>query len=182
MKEIVLKVSVKNEDIAGDIMKCLGEYDCEYSIWKEDVSNSYSFMINDIPYTRLGDVKSRTNKEYRKDMELYKNVSKILSSFGIKSTQLGFKYIIESIRLINIYGLYNYSLSEDVYPVISKWYNVSTSSVEHNIRNSIESSWKRYTEDSHQKSGMSFFLRKPTNLKFLDHIAKISTYLVAESY
>ena len=182
MKEIVLKVSAKNEEIAGDIMKCLANYDCQYNIVKEDVSKNYTYMIKDIPYTRLGDVNTRTNRQYRKDMDFYKSVGNILLSFGIKSTQLGFKYIIESIRLINIYGLNNYSLSEDVYPVISKWYDVSSSSVEHNIRNSIDSSWSRYVQGEQIKCGMSCFLKRPTNLKFLDHIAKISAYLVADSY
>ena len=182
MKEIVLKVSTRSEEIAANIMKCLAEYDCKYNIVKDDVSKNYTYLINDIPYTRLGDINTRTNSQYKKDMKFYKNVGNILLSFGIKSTQLGFKYIIESIRLINIYGFNNFSLTEDVYPVISRWYDVSSSSVEHNIRNSIDSSWNRYIKDIHAKTGMSCFLTRPTNMKFLDHIAKISSYLVADSY
>ena len=182
MKEIELKVTTPNDEIAGDIMKMLATFNCNYSIVKDDKSRNYSYLINDIPYSRLCDIKGKTNKQYRKDMDTYKSVGNILLSFGIKSSQLGFKYIIESIRLINIYGMNNYSLSEDVYPVISKWYNVSPTSIEHNIRNSINSSWDRYVEDSQQRCGMSCFLRRPTNLKFLDHIARISSYLVAESY
>lgn len=182
MKEIELKVTTPNDEIAGDIMKMLATFNCNYSIVKDDKSRNYSYLINDIPYSRLCDIKGKSNKQYRRDMDTYKSVGNILLSFGISSSKLGFNYIIECIRLINIYGLYNFKLSEDVYPVISKWYDVSSSSIEHSIRNAIEAAWDRYIEERPISSGMNYFLKRPTNRIFLNHIARISSYLVADSY
>ena len=182
MKELILRVSVKNEEIAGAIMNDLANYDCNYNIVKEESSNKYTYMYQNLPYTRLGDISNRTNEQYRKDMHYYNSVGNILLSYGIKSNHIGFKYAIECIRLMNTYGIDNYSMTEDVYPVVSKWYNVTATSVEHGIRNAINNSWEKLNDDSSYYSDMKVFTRKPTNRKFLKHIAKISSYLIAESY
>ena len=182
MKEFILRVSTRNEHIAGEIMNELEKFDCNYNIVKDDTSNKYSYMYQNLPYTRLGDISNRTNEQYRKDMNYYNSVGNILLSYGIKSNHIGFKYAIECIRLINTYGIDNYSMAEDIYPVISKWYNVTSTSVEHSIRNAINNSWDKHIEDSSYNSDMKVFNKKPTNRKFLKHIAKISSYLIAESY
>lgn len=182
MKELILKVSTRDENIAGEIMKELAKYDCNYNIVKEESSNKYTYMYQNLPYTRLGDITNRTNEQYRKDMNYYNSVGNILLSYGIKSNHKGFKYAIECIRLMNTYGIDNYSMTEDVYPVVSKWYNVTATSVEHNIRNAINNSWQNYSEDTSHYCDMKVFSRRPTNRKFLKHIAKITSYLIAESY
>lgn len=182
MKEIELKVVANSEEVASRIMKDLAKYNCNYSLVKEEMSMKYTQLYDKLPFSRLGDVTIRSNSEYKKDMKYYEGVGKILSSYGLLPTQKGYKYSIECIRLINLYGLDNFSMKDDVYPVISNWYKVSQTSVEHNIRNAIYWAWSKWEENIDLSSNMKHFKSRPSNVKFLKHIAKISSNIVAQCY
>ena len=181
MKELVLKIKTKDDSTACNIMYDLSKYDCDYNLVKEDKNASYSPMYKDLPYARLGDNIYRTNIQYRKDMEYYRSLTDVLMEFGLPNNQIGFKYIIESVRLINTYGMEGFSLNKDIYPIIAKWYLVSTNSVEHNIRNCINCGWFNYQNNPHLHNDMEIFDKKPTNMKFLKYVAKISAYVIAEA-
>lgn len=182
MKELVLKVTTKSEDVASQIIKDLKKYNCDYNLVKENVrTNGLYEYKNNMP-TKLceDDVVSKNDKNA--NMKYYRSVGKILLLYGIPSHQLGFKYLIECVRLMNSFGMDNYSLRNDVYPLVAEWYDVSETSIEHNIRNSINYAWDLFMKGDVINNDMKYFRNKPTNLKFLRHIAKITSINIADSY
>lgn len=182
MKELVLRVTTKSEDVIGQIIKDLRKYNCDYNLVKESVRKNGYYEIKDYMPTQLCDNDTVSNSESKTYMKYYRSVGKILLLYGIPSHQLGFKYIIECVRLMNSLGLDNYSLQNDVYPLIAEWYEVSATSVEHNIRNSINYAWNLFMNGDVVNNDMKYFKMKPTNLKFLRHVAKITSINIADSY
>ena len=178
MTEFVIRVSVKNEDDVSSLLNDINKYDCKYNIEKDDSKDKYNFMYKELPYGKLGEKYGRTKEEYQKDLKYYDAVSKLLESYGMDSNYKGFKYSVECIRLINAYGIESYTMDFDVYPLVSKWYNVTPQSIEHNIRNAINNSWRDYESGKRPDSLISIFNRKPTNIKFLKHIAKTTNSFI----
>lgn len=182
MKELVLKVTTKNEDVAAKIIKDLKKYNCDYKLVKEDKPNNGFYTYSNYLPSRLSEKDNVSKKEYNSNMKYYRSVGNILLLYGIPSHQLGFKYLIECVRLMNSYGIDNYSLGNDIYPLVAEWYNTSSTSVEHNIRNSINYAWSMFQRGDVINNDMKYFKIKPTNLKFLRHIVKITSLNIAESY
>ena len=170
-------MSADDEKIIPEIIKDLSKYDCDYVVDKHDELNAkYTYVYDEVPLMKLGERNGKSVKEYKNDMSFYNSAGKALISYGISPDHKGFRYAIESIRLLLVYGNDEYRMDHDVYPVISEWYNVSPGSVEHNIRNSIGNAWKRNFYNTEVKNNMSIFAEKPSNIKFLRHLAKITNY------
>lgn len=176
MKEYYLTVKAKDQNVIYDIMQDLSSYNCDMHLDKTDASKMYVFDFNETSYMKLGERIGRTSSEYKKDMQYFNFVSNILDAYGILSTHKGFRYAIECVRLMNTYGLENYTMENDVYPIVSRWYDTSPNSIEHNIRNAITNAWERNvsSENPEEKNEMVFFRTKPSNVKFLKHISRLT--------
>lgn len=182
MKEIWIRVKAEKENIISDILTDLSRYECDFHLDKHDRYMRYPFAYNEISYTRLGEKAGRSPEEYRKDMLFYGHASNALSSYGLSPRHKGFKYAIECIRLIIIYGIDDFTMSKDVYPMISKWYNVSENSIEHDVRNAIGQAWlESQNTDIEHKSNMAIFAKRPSNTRFLKHLAKITNYSLCDA-
>lgn len=184
MKEFNIKVKTSEEDVANAIVNDLSRYECNYQIGKDDKMPEYNFNYQSIPYTKLFETRNRTPDQYKKDITYFNYIGNVLTAYGLSSKHKGYKYCVECIRLMNIYGLDSYSMVKDVYPVVSSWYEVSPSSIEHNIRNAINNSWKRCNEENalnKENNCINMFKRKPTNIVFLKHIAKVTNYLIYDA-
>lgn len=183
MKEFTLSVSTKKKDTMLEIIKDISQYDCEIKISKEEEELPYSFNFSETAYHKLGEKRGRTVDEYKRDLDLYNYLSKVLKEYGISEKHKGFRFAIECIRLIHMYGVEKYTLDADVYPIVSKWYDVTQSCIEHNIRNAISTSWNHNKDKKiDEKNKMSSFDEKPTNLKFLRHVADRTNYAIINAY
>lgn len=175
MKEYCLTIKSKDLKIVNEIMNELSLYDCEMHLDKRETDRLYNFTFNEMSGHRLAESVGRTRLDASRDMSFYNFVANILEGFGLNKDHKGFKYAIECVRLINTYGLGNYTMEKDIYPAVSSWYNTNVRSVEHNIRNAIDFSWKKYLEnEDFIDSEIKTFSSKPSNVKFLNHISKLT--------
>lgn len=176
MKTYNINIVLYNRDDLTEIINDLSKYECAIHIDKNNSGMNYAQEFTEHSYQKLGEG-CKSEVEYIADMDFYKNTSKILQEYGLSPKHKGFSYAIECIRLMNTYGMDVYTMDSDVYPVISKMYNVAPSSIEHNIRNAINISWvnlQKYNENDNNK--INQFKKKPTNIKFLKHIAELTKY------
>ena len=175
MKEYYLTIKSRDLKIVNEIMNELSLYDCEMHLDKRNCDTMYNFSFNESSGHRLAESVGRTKYDTSRDMNFYNFVANILEGFGLSREHKGFKYAIECVRLINTYGLGNYTMEKDIYPVVSSWYNTNIRSVEHNIRNAIDFSWKKHEQsNSNSDSEIKMFKSKPSNVKFLNHISKLT--------
>lgn len=101
-------------------------------------------------------------------------ITEIMKESGITANYLGYKYLVETIKLA-----YNNPsrvwLHREIYPVIAEKFKVTTGSVERAIRNAIETTWKEnvgfYKKILGEKALVN--MKKPTNSVV---IAAISQY------
>lgn len=95
---------------------------------------------------------------------------KIIRYFNITSKYKGYPLIIDAINLyISKDGDY-IKITKDIYPIISKKYNISTSCVERNIRTVVETCWTNDKETVQSIIGHKI-IRCPSNSEFIDAIA-----------
>lgn len=177
MGELVFLVSAKNYDIANQLLNDLSNYDCKYQLID---SESSGYEYNDIFSSKVNDITDINKHKYKADVKQSNRIGNILSSYGLSSTNLGFTYAIDAIKLMNAYGINNYSMTADIYPGVADLHKVTSMSVEHNIRNSIYKAWTSFENGDLDNAGISLFKRRPSNKKFLEHIAKKSNYIMAE--
>lgn len=182
MKEYSINVVTKDDEVVSGIMRALSAFDCDIHVDKTDRAKRYPSKYDSISFSRLGEKDGRKPSDYKKDMVFFKHASAALESYGLSSKHKGFRYAIECIRLIIVYGTDTYSLNKDVYPIVADWYMVTPACVEHNVRNAIICAWDR-TRDCAQEyqSKMAIFASRPTNYKFLDHLAKITDYSLMDA-
>jgi len=177
MKSYSINISTRKADIVPDIMVALAKYDCDIKIEKQSSPREYPFTYADLSLLKLGEKKGRSPEQYKSEMKLFKHAGLVLNNFGISSKHKGFVYAVECIRLINTYGMDDFKMDSDVYPIVGEWYGVTPNSVEHNIRNAINIAWdKAMSRGDFEKAPISFFQKKPTNIKFLKHVAKVTNY------
>lgn len=185
MKEYYLSIKTKDLETINNIMSDLSIYNCDMHLDKYDdqAVASYNHTRKEYMGQRLGERVGKTLSDYKKDMNFYNCVGTILDSFGINKDHKGYRYAVECVRLINTFGTGNFTMKEDVYPPISKWYNTLPSAIEHNIRNAIDSSWRANLElPGNRKSEMRVFKRKPSNVKFLSHISRLTFMIYMDAY
>lgn len=174
MKEYYLTIKSQDVKIISEIMSELSLYDCEMHLDKKDSDKMYNFSFNETSSHKLAESLGRTTLDRSRDMGFYSFVSNILEGFGLSKEHKGFKYAIECVRLINTYGLGNFTMEKDIYPAVSAWYNTNPRSVEHNIRNAIEFSWNKHIKGKDKDSEIKTFACKPSNARFLNHISKLT--------
>ena len=176
MKTYNINIVLSNSNDLTEIINDLSKYECAIHIDKNISSNNYTQGFSEYSYQKLGEG-CKSENEYMADMDFYKNTSKLLQEYGLSPKHKGFSYAIECIRLMNTYGMDIYTMDSDVYPVISKLYNVAPSSIEHNIRNAINNSWNNHRESTENDDNkIKEFNKKPTNIKFLKHISELIKY------
>lgn len=95
---------------------------------------------------------------------------KIIREFHITSKYKGYPLIIDAIDFyISKDGNY-IKITKDLYPILSEKYNISTSSVERNIRTVVEACWANNKEAVQNIIGHKT-IRCPSNSEFIDAIA-----------
>lgn len=107
--------------------------------------------------------------EYDLDMVLSKRISKLLHDLGVPSHIKGYQYIRESISLLykdpKIKGI-----TKELYPLVAKEYDTTSSRVERAIRHAIEVSWSRGDYDLMEDlfgHSVDYDRAKPTNSEFI---------------
>lgn len=127
----------------------------------------------------MSDEKDTISTEEQADNNLMKqkwDISEILSSCGIPRHIKGFEYLRSAIlsffdeKEFGRYGFSSISMTKDLYPMVAKKYQTTSSRVERAIRHAIEVAWDRGdTELLNQLFGYSIDPRKgkPTNSEFV---------------
>lgn len=127
----------------------------------------------------MSDEKDKISTEKQEDNNLMKqkwDITEILSSCGIPRHIKGFEYLRSAIlsffdeKEFGRYEFLSISMTKDLYPMIAKKYQTTSSRVERAIRHAIEVAWDRGdTELLNQLFGYSIDPRrgKPTNSEFV---------------
>lgn len=127
----------------------------------------------------MSDEKDTISTEKQEDNNLMKqkwDITEILSSCGIPRHIKGFEYLRSAIlsffdeKEFGGYEFLSISMTKDLYPMIAKKYQTTSSRVERAIRHAIEVAWDRGdTELLNQLFGYSIDPRrgKPTNSEFV---------------
>ena len=185
MKEYYLSIKTKDIDTINNIMSDLSIYDCDMHLDKIENKNfaNYTYKQREVAGHKIGEKVGKTLSEYKNDLNFYNCVGAILDSFGINKEHKGYRYSVECVRLMNTYGSGNFTMKKDIYPTVSQWYNTIPSTIEHNIRNAIDSSWKENSElPSFRQNEMKTFAKKPSNMKFLSHICRLTFMIYIDAY
>lgn len=74
--------------------------------------------------------------------EIYNEVTKMLLSFGIPTSGLGFDFLRHAVLLCYEKKEYRDNLTHVLYPTLAKKFNTNALSVERNIRTAIENAYK----------------------------------------
>lgn len=121
----------------------------------------------------------------RSDYERYYAYMEIINEkmreFGLHIGNNGYAYILDAVKIILDMNSYDFRLTTDIYPLIAIKYHIRNfSSIEHSMRNAINSAYNDYRRDPSVNS-MGCFLRKPTNKMFLVYIADSVQQSMCES-
>ena len=110
------------------------------------------------------------NSNLIKTRDLENIIARILHELGIPSNIIGYKYIKDTIKILNELNKEMFILSKDIYPVLSQKYNKNIKSIERAIRHAIEIGFNRgnidYMEDIFGNS-LDIDKSKPTNSEFV---------------
>lgn len=110
-----------------------------------------------------------------------KKISEKLRSLGVPPNVLGYRYLLEAIKLINSDPTYINQITKRLYPDIAKKYNSTSSKVERAIRHAIELA---YTFGPYKELMALNYIShkdKPSNSKFMAEISEILKYENEES-
>ena len=107
------------------------------------------------------------------ELDLKSIISKKLHQLGMPAHIKGYTYTRECIYKILTSDI-TYKITKDLYPIIAKEYDTTSSRVERAIRHSIEVCWNRgdyEVMDSIFGNSVDFERSKPTNLEFISSVA-----------
>ena len=112
-----------------------------------------------------------------KDNYIERKILDILTKLGMPSNIHGHRYLKEAIRLSMINSNYYLHPFIELYPILSKKFNVKNYIIEKSIRDAITITWSRGNFDYQNEFGYTIDRDKgkPTNSEF---IAQISNYLI----
>ena len=114
------------------------------------------------------------NLKYKETINVEVEVSSLLHDLGIPSHVRGYRYIRDGVMLLYESTSMVNLVTKDIYPIIAKKYDTTTTRVERAIRHAIEISWMRgdikLMEDLFGNS-IDFDRSRPTNAEFLTTIA-----------
>ena len=169
---------LKNSNISKKII-VLSSYKDDYSIRKIQTLNADYYMLKPIDLSilesRMLELFEQVNKfKFKETINVEVEVSSLLHDLGIPSHVRGYRYIRDGVMLLYESSSMVNLVTKDVYPIIAKKYDTTTTRVERAIRHAIEISWMRgdikLMEDLFGNS-IDFDRSKPTNAEFLTTIA-----------
>ena len=163
-KDVIVVTSFNEEET----IRKVSEYGVKYVILKP-------FELHDLESKILQvKTKSKGNVLNIGANNLKVSVSKILHELGIPSHIKGYQYIREAISLVYDHPELIGGITKELYPLIGKNFNTSTSRVERAIRHAIEVSWNRGDCDLMEEifgHSVDIDRAKPTNSEFIVTIA-----------
>ena len=169
---------LKNSNISKKII-VLSSYKDDYSIRKIQTLNADYYMLKPIDLSilesRMLELFEQVNKfKFKETINVEVEVSSLLHDLGIPSHVRGYRYIRDDVMLLYESSSLVNLVTKDVYPIIAKKYDTTTTRVERAIRHAIEISWMRgdikLMEDLFGNS-IDFDRSKPANAEFLTTIA-----------
>ena len=111
--------------------------------------------------------------DYRRKMILHSIIEDLLNECCINIKSRGYTFIKDAACIVIDMQTLDLFFKTDVYPYIAEKYRVrNTDLIEHSIRNAIGSGYVRFKEDPDHDSAPEIYSSKPTNKKFILHIAQ----------
>jgi len=163
-KDIIVVTSFNEEET----IRKVSEYGVKYVILKP-------FELHDLE-SKILEVKNKPKSNILNvgSNNLRVSVSKILHELGIPSHIKGYQYIREAISLVYEKPELIGGITKELYPLVGKTFDTSTSRVERAIRHAIEVSWNRGDWDLMEEifgHSVDIDRAKPTNSEFIVTIA-----------
>ena len=133
---------LKNSNISKKII-VLSSYKDDYSIRKIQTLNADYYMLKPIDLSilesRMLELFEQVNKfKFKETINVEVEVSSLLHDLGIPSHVRGYRYIRDGVMLLYESSSLVNLVTKDVYPIIAKKYDTTTTRVERAIRHAIE--------------------------------------------
>lgn len=174
-KRIEKKILVLTDYKDNRVIQNASKLNVDYYMMKPFSLESLELRLKDILLAK------KTND---RNIEMERNISKILHSLGVPSHIKGYVYIRDSIKLMYESTELVGGITKEIYPEIAKKYNSTISRVERAIRHAIEISWNRGDYEVMEEifgHSVDFDRAKPTNSEFIatiaDHLRLTSLYV-----
>ncbi len=163
-KDIIVVTSFNEEET----IRKVSEYGVKYVILKP-------FELKDLE-SKILEVKNKPKGNIINvgSNNLNISISKMLHELGIPSHIKGYQYIREAITLVYEHPELIGGITKELYPLVGKTFDTSTSRVERAIRHAIEVSWNRGDWDLMEEifgHSVDIDRAKPTNSEFIVTIA-----------
>lgn len=157
----------------------LSSFKDDFSIRKIQTLNASYYMLKPIDLsileTRMMELFEHNNSiKYKETINVEVEVSSLLHDLGIPSHVRGYRYIRDGVMLLYESSSLVNLVTKDVYPIIAKKYDTTTTRVERAIRHAIEVAWNRGQIEMHEKIfgyTVNSNKGKPTNSEFIAMIA-----------
>ena len=164
LKDVIVVTSFNEEET----IRKVSEYGVKYVVLKP-------FELHDLE-SKILEVKNKPKGNILDvgTSNLKISVSKILHELGIPSHIKGYQYIREAISLVYERPELIGGITKELYPLVGKTFETSTSRVERAIRHAIEVSWNRGDWDLMEEifgHSVDIDRAKPTNSEFIVTIA-----------
>ena len=157
----------------------LSSFKDDFSIRRIQALNANYYMLKPMDLSILESrmlelFEHSNNLKYKETINVEVEVSSLLHDLGIPSHVRGYRYIRDGVMLLYESTSMVNLVTKDIYPIIAKKYDTTTTRVERAIRHAIEISWMRgdikLMEDLFGNS-IDFDRSRPTNAEFLTTIA-----------
>ncbi len=147
----------------------------------ETDSNRFAFTLHDIAaldFSHLAKINDASQENPTFERRASANLlaaKKILYECNISSSRKGFFYLCECFLVITEINQRFFSITKDLYPVVAKKFNTSSSVIESSIRSCITATWNstKPTDAGIRR----YFDEKPSNLKFILEICRIANFV-----
>ena len=106
-----------------------------------------------------------------------KQQTQLIRQFNITSKYRGYYLIIDAIEIAYKNQHQCLHITKDIYPIIARKHNISSRSVEKNIRTIVEKCWENNRELMQEVAGCKLTCC-PTNSEFIDYV---SYYILKEN-
>ncbi len=136
-----------------------------------------NMIINELAEKSKNKKECALNKDLYKDSydkKLYNHISDILKNLCVTPNYNGYTYLREAIKIALNQPISSRGFSTKIYPLIAEKFEVSSASIERNIRTAINKSWDRASTDIKADMFGLFAANKqwkPTNSEYILIIA-----------
>lgn len=111
--------------------------------------------------------------DYRRKMKILSIIAELLDEYGINIKSRGYTFITDAVCIVIDMQTLDICFNADVYPYIADKYRIKKiDMIEHSIRNAIAAGYARYKEDPCHDTPLRIYSSKPTNKRFILHIAR----------